>query len=194
MAQPTDETLQAGESLKLASASDIREGAVIRIWHDYYQKWIPGWWCEVLKVDGERVYLRDLRSGEEADRHLGDTIGIAYLHPRPDSLRSLGTTEQNEADARLAALRTEYERLDFTESSISDMSDVLRTELHWMDEHDRDFNYMREEFGIHEIAITRVGEELDRRGGMELMRQVCASLGNPRSLDMKWSGIGDWRG
>jgi hypothetical protein len=48
-----------------------------------------------------------------------------------------------------------------------------------------------------EPLATRIGEELNRRGGIGLMRQTWECLGGrpgSRTLDMHWHGIGEWMG
>lgn len=48
-----------------------------------------------------------------------------------------------------------------------------------------------------EPLATQIGEELNRRGGMEEMRRIFHALGprrGARTLEMHWDGIGDWRG
>jgi hypothetical protein len=48
-----------------------------------------------------------------------------------------------------------------------------------------------------EPFATRIGEELNRRGGIGLMRQTWDCLGGrrgARTLEMHWSGIGEWLG
>lgn len=48
-----------------------------------------------------------------------------------------------------------------------------------------------------ELEATRIGEQLDAQGGIAAMRRVFAHVqGSPgsRTLEMHWSGIGEWRG
>jgi hypothetical protein len=48
-----------------------------------------------------------------------------------------------------------------------------------------------------EPKATRIGEALDRRGGIEEMRRVFALIPaqpGKRTLEMHWGGIGEWRG
>jgi hypothetical protein len=48
-----------------------------------------------------------------------------------------------------------------------------------------------------EPVATAIGQELDRRGGKAAMLAMWESLGNrpgSRTLDMHWSGIGEWLG
>lgn len=50
---------------------------------------------------------------------------------------------------------------------------------------------------VLEPMATQIGEELDRRGGIQEMRRVFALLGGvpgSRTLEMHWDGVGDWRG
>lgn len=193
---PTDDTLQPGEQLiEIARGSDLKPDSVIRIWHPYNQRWIPGWWCEVLRVEGDRVYLRDLQSGEERDTSIENIKpGTWYGHPAPERLRGLGQTQDEAQRAKLDELKAKYEALDFTDSTEAEMIEVLRRELKWRASHDDEYYYMKDEFEIHEVAIVGVGKELDRRGGMTLMRRIFGKVPGTRSLEGLWDGVGDWRG
>ena len=47
-----------------------------------------------------------------------------------------------------------------------------------------------------EPLATKIGEDLDRRGGLDEMRRIFEQLGGrpgSRTLEMHWNGIGDWR-
>lgn len=47
-----------------------------------------------------------------------------------------------------------------------------------------------------EPLATQIGEDLNRRGGLKEMRRMFDQLGGrrgSRTLEMHWSGIGDWR-
>jgi HEAT repeat protein len=47
-----------------------------------------------------------------------------------------------------------------------------------------------------EPLATRIGKDLDRRGGLKEMRKMFEQLGGrrgSRTLEMHWNGIGDWR-
>ena len=188
-----DDSLQSGEKLIEATrASDLVPGAAIRIWHPHLQDWIPGWWLEVLRVDGDQVHLQDLQSGEEWDRTIDVQRGGWYLHPAPDRLRSLGEARERRRRKALDALRAQYEAMDFSTSSVEDIVEALRSELRWRDEHD--FSYLKDEFGIREIAIRRVGSELDKRGGEKLMLEVFKKVPGTRDLEGLWDQIGGWWG
>ena len=192
---PPDETIRPGEVMtRVASESDLTPGSAIRIWHEQFRQWIPGWWMEVVRIADGRVHLKDLKSGEEKNRHPGDTIGCVWKHPAPDRLKPVGEKSKADRNAALSELRARYEKLDFGKASEEDMIGTLRKELAWKDANRSRFYDMEEEFEIHDLAVIRVGEELDRRGGMALMSNVCTFLGSPRGLDMSWNGIGDWRG
>ena len=48
-----------------------------------------------------------------------------------------------------------------------------------------------------EPEATKIGEELNARGGMNEMRRIFATVPNVRgkgTVEMHWGGIGDWRG
>lgn len=48
-----------------------------------------------------------------------------------------------------------------------------------------------------EPMATRIGEDLNRRGGIEEMRRVFSKIPpmqGKRTLEMHWGGIGEWRG
>lgn len=196
---PTDDTLQPGEQLiKIAygsGGSDLKPGSAIRVWHPRFGRWIPGWWCEVLRVEGDKVYLRDLQSGKQTDTSI-ENIKYAswYAHPAPERLPGLGQARDEAQRAKLGELRAKYEALDFTDSTEAEMIEVLRSELKWRESNQDDHDYMKDEFGIHEIALVEVGKELDRRGGMTLMRRVFSEVPGTRRLEGLWGGIGDWRG
>lgn len=60
--------------------------------------------------------------------------------------------------------------------------------------------YMRDDkAAIKELEpqATRIGEELNQRGGKKEMLRLFNKLGGmpgSRTLEMHWDGIGDWRG
>jgi len=84
--------------------------------------------------------------------------------------------------------------LDLTNASMEDLVTRLRDEIAWQSANMSQYHYLKEDFAVREIAIVKVGEELNRRGGRELMLQVFADVGSPRSVEMTWDGIGDWYG
>lgn len=48
-----------------------------------------------------------------------------------------------------------------------------------------------------ELQATKIGQELDRRGGIQEMRRVFGlvpAMRGKRTLEMHWGGVGDWRG
>lgn len=48
-----------------------------------------------------------------------------------------------------------------------------------------------------EPRATKIGEELNQRGGLPEMQRLFEKLGSirgARTLEMHWGGIGDWRG
>lgn len=200
MIPPTDETFQPGESMiQISSKEELKPGDVIRIWNGYLGEWTPGWWCEVLKIDinNKKVYLKDLKSGKEIERVYGPTTDRAadlttWKHPNPERVKALGEKKGKEERERLNELRKEYESLDFSKSSEAEMIARLKDEMAWRNLHDRQFYNMKEEFGIREIAIKKIGEELNKRGGIELMRDVFRRANGNRSLEMIWGGIGEW--
>lgn len=56
---------------------------------------------------------------------------------------------------------------------------------------------VRDEISRLQPWATEIGEELNRRGGIEEMRRLWWQLDNmpgARTLDMYWDGIGDWQG
>lgn len=193
MVLPTDETLRPGEMLRRATVEDLGPGVAVRIWHETLQRWAPGWWCELVEVDrGGRLRLRDLKSGEELDRSICDPLAVTYLHPRPEGLRALGTIERVEEAAHLDALREEVEALDPPSMSESDIARFLREDLCWRGRNRCSYHDLRDEFELRDAVVRRLGEELHRRGGPGLMREVAGSLGTPRPLDTLWSGIDGW--
>jgi hypothetical protein len=45
-----------------------------------------------------------------------------------------------------------------------------------------------------EFRVRAIGEEFNRRGGIEAMRRAHSASGGSRLLDMEWDGIGSWQG
>jgi hypothetical protein len=48
-----------------------------------------------------------------------------------------------------------------------------------------------------EPEATRIGQQLDNRGGIAEMRRIykmVPDIRGKRTLEMHWDGIGDWRG
>lgn len=193
---PRDESILSGESMsKVESKDDLRPGDVIRVWNRWTRSWIPGWWCEVLRVEGNRVYLRDLKSGEEKSRPIDHwLLGTSWKHPNPERAKAMGLREGGAERERLQKLKSQYNALDFSASTEDEMATTLRRELQWRDSHDSQYYYMKEEFEIREVAIRKIGEELNKRGGKQLMLQMFKRVQGTRSLEMIWDGIGDWRG
>lgn len=195
--QPHDDTLESGERMtRVVTQQDLVPGDAIRIWHEDLNRWIPGWWQEVVRIEGDRVYLHDLKTGESLERSFADTRG-AYKHPAPPRLKNAGARVARAEAERLASLRRQYDALDYGRSSDAEMLSALKGEIAWR-KANRDNRYdIPEEFDIRQIAITKIGEELNKRGGMTAMRQMGERVGSPedkRTLDMLWDGIGEWRG
>lgn len=189
---PTDDTFQPGECMsKVSSRSDLKQGDVIRIWHDYFQEWIPGWWCEVIRVTDGEVYLKDLKTGEETDRSWEDTLGPAWKHPNPERVKAIGGKKSENYRTRMSDLRGYYEGVDFIKQSESEMIHILIQLIYAYAQNDKD-NIVK-----LEPAATKIGDELNRRGGISEMRRVFNQLPKRtglRTLEMHWHGIGEWRG
>ena len=53
-------------------------------------------------------------------------------------------------------------------------------------------------YDLRRDTAREIGAELDRRGGMALMKRVLdeevGSIPGQRAIDQFWNGIGDWRG
>lgn len=185
----SDETLHPGESLlRVGSSADVRPGDMIRIWHGQLNQWIPGWWCEVLKVEGTDVVLKDLQSGEEKRRTLPPDT---WKHPNSGRVRAIGDTQGQAEGGRLAALRREYEGLDFATTPEAEMLATLQRELEWKQSNSGREYHIAEDFEIHDIAIIRIGEDLFKRGGLDLMKRVMQT-DRTASLKYTWNGIGGW--
>jgi len=95
---------------------------------------------------------------------------------------------------RLSAQKAQYEAHNLSQASHSEHQAILMQELGWLDAHQANYYDMEAEFAIHEIPIVSVGQELNKRGGLQLMRSVGSASGPSRRLDTIWDGIGNWRG
>ncbi len=64
------------------TADDLKVGDVIRVWHDYLNKWATGW-LEVMRLHApsDRVCLRSLPGKELVTRGILDTVGSAWRWP-----------------------------------------------------------------------------------------------------------------
>ena len=99
-----------------------------------------------------------------------------------------------ELEARQVWLRAESDRYlrDLGERlATSDDEKVLRQLCGAYAQNDRDTIEQLEP------KARLIGEELDRRGGLEEMRRMFDQLRGmqgSRTLEMHWNGIGDWRG
>ena len=127
---PVDDTFLPGEFMsKVSSEADLQPGTAIRVWHPDFRKWIPGWWCEVVSVDGDQVYLKDLQSGETGHRHVHSTVGIAWKHP--DGVQRLKESGEEKGAAerqRLSALKAQYEARNLSQASHSELQAILMQE------------------------------------------------------------------
>ncbi len=123
------------------------------------------------------------------------TVGIAWKHPGGvKRLKESGDEKGAAEQQRLSALKTQYEARDLRQASQSELQAILVQELGWLDAHQANYYDLEVEFAIHQIPIVSVGQELNKRGGMQLVRSVGSALGSSRRLDTSWAGIGDWRG
>ena len=114
---------------------------------------------------------------------------LARIHERPKTAQ---TTEAAPTDRD--ELRHQLETLDLTNASMEDLVTRLRDEIAWQRANMGQYYDLKEDFVVREIAIVKVGEELNLRGGRKLMLQVFVTVGSPRSVEMIWDGIGDWYG
>lgn len=114
---------------------------------------------------------------------------LARIHEKPKATQ---TAEASPTDRD--EFRRQLESLDLTNASMEDLVTRLRDEIGWQSANMSQYYYLKEDFAVREIAIVKVGEELNRRGGRMLMLQVFADVGSPRSVEMTWDGIGDWYG
>ena len=114
---------------------------------------------------------------------------LARIHEKPKATQTAEATPTDRDE-----LRRQLETLDLTNASMEDLVTRLRDEIAWQSANMSQYHYLKEDFAVREIAIVKVGEELNRRGGRELMLQVFADVGSPRSVEMTWDGIGDWYG
>lgn len=191
-----DETILPGESMSKVESdgSNLSPGDVIRTWSEIERRW-KGWWCEVLRIEGDRIDVKDLKSGEESYRVPSGFlpgIGSLWKHPNSERVKAHGRKLGEAYESRLLQLKSQYDAMDFTGSPEEEMIKVLGDELRWRDAHDREYSDMEEEFEIRKVAIMEIGEELNRRGGIELMRSIFKQVPGTRSLELLWGGIGEW--
>lgn len=115
---PRDDTLEDGQVLaQLTSISELHPGAVLRLWRESLSRWAPGWWCEVMRVEGSVVQVRDLKSGQMASHAVTDLLGSAWTHPTPQALKGSetgpvwidlreATSQRGDGDARESTKNT----------------------------------------------------------------------------------------
>lgn len=98
--------------------------------------------------------------------------------------------------ARLAEMRTRYHAIDYSGVSVAQLTQMLQEQFAWMDQNEYRYGEARPEFDVREVQIVAIGEELNRRGGEELMRTVHSQVQRDwqRHLERSWSGIGGWLG
>jgi HEAT repeat protein len=67
---------------RVKTADDLKVGDVIRVWHDYLEKWATGW-LEVMRLHtpSDLVCLRSLPGNELITRGIADTVGSAWRWP-----------------------------------------------------------------------------------------------------------------
>jgi hypothetical protein len=195
-----DDSFSRGQLMDKVSAETLHPGAAVRVWNNLpgMHRWVPGWWREVVAIEGEDVRLRDLESGEEEQRTRDDLLRNAWLHPSPERVQALATKRAAVRDEHIAGLRAKYASLDFTNATEDELRRFLVAELGWRQAHDSEYSDLKDEFDAREAGISKVVQELNRRGGLELMQEMHRSLGldagSLRSLDVCWSGVGAWLG
>ncbi len=173
------------------------------------------WWLGALCLIGLPVFIfigaRVARSGELAGRasgglgrepvrreaSRGEWTGNAKgeaIDRQADMWREMGfqvggVEAAKEAARKAAAARPSEAWFD---EAVDKMASIYR-------EHPQGF--VRGSGGAPEQELRRIGEMLDRRGGMDLMRAAhaefasrCVVLGAARNLESVWDGIGSWRG
>lgn len=114
---------------------------------------------------------------------------LARIYERPKAAQTSETAPTDRDE-----LRHQFETLDLTNVSLEDLVTRLREGIAWQNANMSQRYNLKEDFAIREIGIIKVGEELNRRGGRELMLQAFVAVGSPRSIEMIWDGIGDWYG
>jgi len=190
---PKDETFLEGESMSIVKpdGSNMGPGDVVRTW-SRINGWWAGWWGEVQRLEGDKAIVKNLKTGEVSTKFmLGlSKMGGLWKHPNPEHVRAY----VNKLSENMIQLKNRYEAMDFTRSSEQEMINVLRDELGWQRANMRDYYDMKEEFNVHRILIRKVGEELNRRGSIELMRKIFLQVPGDRNLESEWNGIGEWLG
>jgi hypothetical protein len=108
--------------------------------------------------------------------------------------RQMGFTVGGVDSAKEAARRAEAARPSepWFDEVIDKMVSIYR-------EHPQGF--VRGQGGESEQELRRIGELLNQRGGMDVMRAAhaefagrCTIRGAPRNLEFVWDGIGAWQG
>ena len=136
----------------------------------------------------------------EEDRDIREAAASALESiATPETKEAVCNYRQNEREEqrRLAEQiqREEQAELeDLTKMSQPKIMDMIRRELAWRRTNMDRFYQQQNEFNRSDRRLKRIGEELDGRGGIELMRKVFQGLPGNRSLDMIWGGIGEWLG
>lgn len=154
---------------------------------------IPGWWQKVISADPESVNLQDLKIKKMACRSIQD-CKTAWRHLNPPLVESAGEELYSAWRKALDELTGRYQALDFAPMDPAHMASWLRQEIKWFEENDPPDFELEEESQIRKNAIRRLGEELNGRGGMNLMLEVFRRARGSRLIEMLWDMIGDWRG
>ena len=91
------------------------------------------------------------------------------------------------------------------ETEKNEIIQKLINECKWHFENANNYYSMKNDFNIHENQIVKpLGQKLYDEGGLSLMREVYQKVENVciekygkncrSALEMKWNGVGDWRG
>ena len=166
---------------------ELDVGDVVRIMR------IPGWWQKVISLKSGPVVLQDLKTGKIEQRSIQD-FKDAWKHLNPHLVESVGEELFAARQKALKELSARYEALDFAHMDLDSMVSWLRQEIKWLNENDSADFELEEESLIRKTAIQRLGQELNRRGGMELMLQIHRRAYRNRLVELLWDMIGDWRG
>jgi len=182
---------------RMKRVTKVQTGLIVREWHPQLDKWIPGWWREITKVTPAEVCWIDLRNGEEETIPL-DRIerwiqeGTFWTHELPEAVKMLGDATGQATKRRLEQLEGQYEAYSLLEMDDADIVSLLIGQLSWTRSHSN--IYDKDEYPIHVKFVKRIGEEINRRGGFDLMYRLFHDAGGSRDLEFYWDGIGNWRG
>ena len=133
---------------------------------------------------------------EEGWAHSMRSQAAAALEKIGDPRAAVALVPDPAERARLADMRARYQSADYAGATVAQLTQMLTEQFAWMGQNDHRYGEAQAEFDVREVQIAAIGEELNRRGGEQLMRTVHGQIqrGWQRHLERSWSGIGGWWG